>query len=424
SEKYFTASHKISQDLTVAGQVLWDRCANPADQALVRFIANASSQTVPPTISWNSLLESFQANAANGNAYKQARSLFVNKLKAGQSTDSEAETLRDTSLKLNHPLATIDTFRLLALRELVAGRNAWAESLFLQATEVAEQHGDLAQASELWLMVATTAHRSEQRTTAKDAWLKAIGYRATLLQQTDRPLDPTFWQRAETQRPKDTPWPSSITPALLAACQPVGCTLSSQSPAELVLWCAVATALYDDHQPQLALVKYKKAEAFAQDDNIMWLRIAQGKCLAALGQTHAAAAILSEPTASDRPEIAAAATATMGCAKLRSGAYQQAAELLVKALSNAPNTFWPARSEAEADLALARLILGDTDDGLDALHAAQQTFEMEGNSQSLLQSLENELRILEHEQRAESARSVRNRIREIEKAPVSTKLTG
>ncbi len=96
---------------------------------------------------------------------------------------------------------------------------------------------------------------------------------------------------------------------------------------------------------QPALVNFKKAEAATTGENVLWLRIAQSKCLAALGQVPAASAILSGPASSNNPSIAAAATAAMGSTKLQAGAYQQGAQLLNKALSDSDGPVWANRNQ-------------------------------------------------------------------------------
>jgi len=416
SERFYTASNRIARNPGVAEQVLWNQCSNPKNRPLVQMIANQLSKSVPTTIAWNGLLDRFAAVPGETKLYLETRKRVVGSLKAGELSDSNAKELRNVAQQVDHPLVMIDTLRLLALAELVAGRNAWAQSLFLQASEIADQHGDLARSSELWLMVATTANRSGELAAAKEAWHKAIEKRCAASNDSRRPLDHHFWVRAEAQRGTDVKWPSEISRALLNSCKSIGCQLTRESPVELVLWCAVASSQYDDRKPQLALVNYKKAESFASGDNMMWLRIAEGKCLASLGQTHAAAARLAEPATSSNPAIAAAATAAIGGAKLHSGVYQQAATLLAKAIASGPEETWCGRSQAEADFALAQLIIGDTDQGLESLHAAQKAFEQLGDTTSLLQSLENELQILEHENRMDDAKNVQTRILSIERA--------
>lgn len=249
---------------------------------------------------------------------------------------------------------------------------------------------------------------------AEQAWRGAIEKQLALCSAPDHVLDTKFWERIEQQRPIRTDWPQALTTALLKYAAPVGCRFSKDSPPEMVLRSALGTAQYDSGEPQLALVNFKQAETLAQGDDVLWLRIAQGKCLAALGQQQVAAALLSGPVASKNRVVSAAAMATLGSAKLQAGTYQQGAQMLQKALNEAPSLQWPARAKAEADLALARLIIGDTDQGLEVLRSVQKRFQQTGDVISLLQALENERSLLAHEGRMAAALSVQKRIDSIE----------
>ena len=71
---------------------------------------------------------------------------------------------------------------------------------------------------------------------------------------------------------------------------------------------------------------------------------------------------------------------------------------------------WPERAEAEADLGLAHLLMGDETAGLRWLHQAQATFETSGQYDVLFQSLENELAYLESTRKKDLALAVRQRL--------------
>jgi len=105
----------------------------------------------------------------------------------------------------------------------------------------------------------------------------------------------------------------------------------------------------------------------------------------------------------------------MGSAKLQAGDYHQATQIFTKALDDKRVSHWPARNQAEADLALAQIIVGNTDIGLETLHAVQEKFREQKDNASLLQALENELKTLELEKRVEAATVVQSKIREIER---------
>ncbi len=66
------------------------------------------------------------------------------------------------------------------------------------------------------------------------------------------------------------------------------------------------------------------------------------------------------------------------------------------------------------DLALAQLIIGDTEPGLEALHGAQAQLAQAGERVLLIQSLQNEMRLLEHEQRLDDIAAIKNQIAQLE----------
>jgi len=170
----------------------------------------------------------------------------------------------------------------------------------------------------------------------------------------------------------------------------------------------------DRTEMQLALLNLKKAETLASGDDVLWLRIAESKCLASIGQSEAAVAIVSGPATSPQQAISCAATAALGSVKLQSGAYQQGAQLLNKALKKSTDSDWPSKTQAMADLAIAQLIIGNTDQGLASVHEAQSQFQANADFPSLIQSMENELRLLDHEGRRNDSSALQERIAAIE----------
>lgn len=413
-EKFFSAKNLICKNSDAAEQAMWERFSNADHDPLVAFVAKVLSHNLSETISWDGLLVSAELRPSEAVLYQQARSRFAIKLKSEEPTDQETEELRIAAERLSHPLAMADALRLIALRELAAHRNAWAESLFLQASEIAEQHHDLARAAECWLMVATTINRTDRQLEAQLAWTRSVENQLAFQVASNRPMNVNYWLRIEEQRPSGAAWPKQTSASLKPCCIDTGIQVSNESAAELVVFCSIASSLYESSHPEQGLVNFKKAEAFAKGDNLIWLQIAQSKCLAALGQSEAAAALLGGPASSKNPSIASAASAAIGIAKLQAGAYEQGAQMLNKALSGEGSTDWPTRDVYEADFALAQLIIGDTDRGLESLHAVQEKFRIRSDRVSLLQSLENELQLLEHEGRSEKSTIVASQIREIE----------
>lgn len=410
-----TAATTVLRHRESAERLLAERWASGAHELSVHFVARVLSRRAANSDGdWVSLVESARPQNKTAIHYQNLRNAFAEQLQSSDPSDADAEQLLQASVKASHPLARIDGLRLLGLRELVAGRYAWAESQFRQAIEIAVTSGNPLIASELWLTVAEAARRGNQPNTASTAWSNAVRlHLASTIQ--DHPLDVNFWILAEKTRPELSTWPKELTLALEPFVQPMGCRSEVESDGEMVLWTAVGNAQLERGQWQSALVNFKKAETLSQGSNVMWLRIAQANCLASMGQTPAASAILSGPATNPDPAIAAAATAAMGSIKLQTGAYQQGAQLLHKAITQSPLSNWPGKSQALADLAIAQLILGDTETGLKALREAQIMLEKTDQREALVLSLSNELRLLEHENRSHECQHIRTRIARLER---------
>lgn len=412
AQRYQSASTLIQLHRETAERLLAERWATEFNDPCVQLIAQVlSSRSTRTESSWIALLRIARERPLVAKPYQTARNSFAQQLQTADPTDDQATQLQQLALNVNHPLIKVDCLRLLGLRELVAGRTAWAESLCRQAADTAYGSGNILLAAELSLLIVESARRSEQLATATQAWSAGVSTHLHAVNNA-QPIDVAFWLMAERVRPENISWPNELITSLSHQLQAIGCT--SDGGTEMVLWACVAETQYQRGQMQPALVNFKKAEAATTGENVLWLRIAQSKCLAALGQVPAASAILSGPASSTNPSIAAAATAAMGSTKLQAGAYQQGAQLLNKALTDSAGSVWAMRNQALADLALARLIIGETDQGLEALHAVQAQFIQSGDRIMVIRSLENELHLLEHEQRTNEAGAVRKRIAELE----------
>ncbi len=188
-------------------------------------------------------------------------------------------------------------------------------------------------------------------------------------------------------------------------------SVSADTGGEAALWANVGQWRLQRDEPQAALVALKRSESLTPDPSIRGrLQLLQAKALVRLGQTPAATAILVQAAGGTDPRLARPALAVLGAARLREGGTQQGFQLLRRAVEEDPTVQWPKRAEAEADLGLAHLLLGDETAGLRWLHQAQETFEATGQYDALFQSLENELACLEQAQQQEAARRVRQRL--------------
>lgn len=411
--RFQSAARLVERHRESSERLLAERWATSADDPIVKLVAGVlSKRSTKPGSNWNSLLKFAKEQPNSAKNYLELRNSFALEMQTSDPSNDNATQLQQAAQKVGHPLVRVDALRLLGLRELVADRNAWAESLCRQAVDVATKSGNPLLAAELLLMVAESARRSNQNALATEAWSLAVDTHLSSCKK-EQSIDVSFWLLAEHIRPEALEWPAALTDALGSHAAAIGCSRDSGS--EMVLWTGIAQAQFDRGEMQMALVNFKKAETLGDGDGVMWLRIAQSKCLAGMGQAPAAAAILSSPAASSNKAIAAAATAAMGSIKLQAGAYQQGAQLLHKALTQSAATEWPTKNQSLADLALAQLIIGDTEPGLVALHAVQTQFENSGDRTRLVQALENELRLLEHEHRDTEVADLKARITQLER---------
>lgn len=411
--RFQSAANLVERHRESSERLLAERWATSAADPVVKLVANVlSKRSTKPAISWNSLLKLAKEQPHAAKNYLELRNAFATEMQTSDPSNDKATQLQQAAQKVGHPLVRVDALRLLGLRELVADRNAWAESLCRQAVEVATKSGNPLLAAELLLLVAESARRSDQNALANEAWTLAVNTHLSFWKK-EQSIDVSFWLLAEHIRPESLAWPEDLTDVIGSHAASIGCSLDGD--AEMVLWASIAQAQFDRGEMQMALVNFKRAETLSDGDNAMWLRIAQSKCLAGMGQAPAAAAILSSPAASNNTTISAAATAAMGSIKLQAGAYQQGAQLLHKALTQSAAADWPTKNQSLADLALAQLIIGETDSGLVALHTVQTQFEKSGDKARLVQSLENELRLLEHEHRDNEAIAIKARITQLER---------
>jgi tetratricopeptide (TPR) repeat protein len=291
-QKFQTAANLIARYRETGERLLLERWATGADNEVVQLVADVLSRRSPQSeANWKSLLAIARQQKTQAVQYQAHRNSFAEELKTSEPSNETAEALLAAALKVQHPLVRIDAFRLLGLRELVAGRHAWAESQFRQGIEQAMATGGHRIAADLWLMVAESARRGNQGAATSQAWNNALDLHLTTY-RADEPVDIGFWQLADKTRPALFEWPEEVGQLLASHLAATGC--STESP-EMVLWTTVAQAQYDRGEFQTALVNFKRAETLSREPNVKWLRIAQARCLAGMGQAPAAAAILRCP---------------------------------------------------------------------------------------------------------------------------------
>ena len=135
-----------------------------------------------------------------------------------------------------------------------------------------------------------------------------------------------------------------------------------------------------------------------------------------LEQGGPATAILAGLIGDKKSELYRPASALLGSIYLQRSQSRKGLALLKAAVEQEDGFEWPERSEAEADLALAYLSVGDAVVGLDRMHRAQRRLENDGNRELLSLALDNELKFLEHTGKRKEASVVREKMRELEQS--------
>jgi hypothetical protein len=183
----------------------------------------------------------------------------------------------------------------------------------------------------------------------------------------------------------------------------------------MLVWTTIGTWRLERGELQTALVALKRAETSATTArDVSRLRLAQAQAMLGMNQTPAARAILLQLASIEDPLQAKPAMAILGTMLLQQGATVQGHHLLQRAVEEEPLIFWPERSQAEADLGLACLLIGDEQTGLRYLHNAQQQMEAAGEFDQLVQCLENEVEYLQQQERKREAKVLRQRLESFE----------
>jgi tetratricopeptide (TPR) repeat protein len=323
----------------------------------------------------------------------------------------EALALKLPELARFQPLLAIDAWHLTGNAQLLANRPAEAQAAFAKALALCGQEQPYT-AAHLLLVQSEALRRGEQFEQANATWVRAVESAGWLL-AGDRPVgDPILWERAAYLRPLSTLWPIAVANRLGQLGQ-AGVSAMGQPADEALVWCGIGKLRLERGESQAALVAYKRAESMTADAAFRGqLQLGQAQALLQLGQQPSAIAILAPLTKQANPALAASALALVGAARYHGGSPTQAVGFLRQALAMGGD--WPGRAEAEADLALAHLSLGQEPEGLELLHRAQQTFESAGKFLALRQSLLNEREYCSRRQKHEEASRIDNKLAQME----------
>lgn len=372
---------------------------------------------------WKAMIADREKHPARYERYLRDRQRFEERLQTGRPVDALAIRL-EAPKDAPGPMLAMECYRLQGLAHLMNNEPQKAIEPFKKGVELAKG-GHPLPATQLSLWLSEAHRRSGDAKKADERWRQAVEIASAQL-AVDRPVaDPILWERIAYLRPVSEKWPDDTQRSLARFNDRLGIHAEENDLLavsfvpngqvvndEVHLWARIGDWRLERSEPQQALVAFKRAESMCSDEATRgWLRLAEARALAELGQNTSAAALLTVLIGQTKSPVVQPAMAMFGALKLQDGSIQQGFLLLRKAVEGDDKNTWAFRSQAEADLGLAYLMLDDEAKGLHWLHSAQKKFESEGANDLLVQSLENEAAFLDHKNRNKEAKEVRNRLK-------------
>ena len=406
------------------------QCRLPTYQFMAAAHDKQCSRGDPGT-GWHALVADRAAHEQRYAVYEDKRRQFLECLHNGRA--HQAMLLNITSIPQDAPgkLLEVDAWHLQGLAMLLDNRPLEAAAAFDRAAGLAWDAHPY-QGVRSMVLLSEAKRRGGDPQGAATCWQSAASRAAELASARPAGVDPLLGERIAYLRPVDMHWPPAMNPGLhqLAA----QCGMAFPSAAEIVpvstvfhgaglartemlIWTCIGHWRLARGQAQAALVALKRAEASAsKHEDVGRLQLTQAKALSALQQKGAATASLVRLAGHTDPAVSQAAKALLGTLKLQEGSTLQGFNLLRDAVEKNQATCWPERPEAEADLGLAYLLVGDQQSGLRWLHVAQQKFEAAGDVEQLVQCLENEWEYFQQQEKKNEAKSIRRRLETLDGA--------
>jgi tetratricopeptide (TPR) repeat protein len=430
-DKPATAQHLVHLYPDVAWDLLRNATADEARNKALQAVALAHDRQCTEgdaESGWQALLIDRARDPDKYRDHDRRRAEFLVAVRNGRPSGALALGLTRPPEDAPGVLLSVDAWHLTGVALLLDERPDEATDAFGTAIDMADRAHPY-QAAHLKLLLSDAQRRVGNTKAADATWDEAVQFAGNFLTGKIPIADPIFWERAAYLRPVDENWPTALTERLARVCHEEGVAVDSSSqviPAsasggprtlsdEQPLWACIGCWRLDRGAPQAALIALKRAEAMTSSESgKQQLQLLQAKALLALDQPTAATGMLVRLASSPDPQLSRAAMATLGTAKLQAGSTKQGFNLLRRAVEEDESIDWPARAEAEGDLGLAYLLVGNEQDGLKWLHRAQARFESAVAHEHLVQSLENELAYLQQADKKHEAKSVNRRLAQLQ----------
>ena len=415
----------------VAWDLLRNTTADEARNKALQTVAAAHDRQCThgdATSGWEALLLDRAREPDKYRDHDRRRADFLAQIRNGCPRKALALELTRSPKGAPGVLLAVDAWHLTGVALLLDERPGEATDAFARAIKMAGTAHPY-QTAHLKLLLSDAQRRSGGAKEADATWHDAVQFAGSLVTDEIPVTDPIFWERAAYLRPVDKTWPAALTNVLARVCQRNGVAVASSSRVipvsalggsralsdEQSLWACIGCWRLDRGEPQAALVALKRAEAMTSTEaGKQRLQLAQAKALLALDQAAGATATLVRLAGSSDPQVSRAAIATLGTTKLQAGSTKQGFNLLRRAVEEGETIDWPGRAEAEADLGLAYLLIGNEQAGFRWLHRAQARFESTGAHEHLVQSLENELAYVQQAKKKDEAKSIKSRLANLE----------
>lgn len=368
---------------------------------------------------WSAAMTFQQANASQAIAFNNKRGQVFAALRSGNLTEATSVDLLGTLPESTPVPIRLEALRLHGVTLLVNSQHDDAAKVFEDAITLAGTDHPY-EASHLRLLASDARRRSGGAEAAQSHWREAVMIGASLLSGATPIEDPVFWERAVYLRPRSIAWPTELQQQLsnsLASNRSqiwqtdLSALPVSSDAIESLVWSNVGIWRITRQEAQGAMVALQKGDVLAQSESIRnELRLHQARALAQLGQNTPAMSLLVGLMNKNTP-VGRSALAIAGVMSLEQGQVQRGISLLKRAMDSSQVAPWPGRRQAEADLGLAYLIVGDEEKGFEYLQRIQRDAN-DANVELKIKSLRNELRYAEATGKPKS--SILSRLLQIE----------